>query len=184
MIISAYIRQVVAKMNVSYDHSSTQVDFPGRIASDIMTWGQKNIPEGDLHNDGKDTKGREDNIHVTLLYGLKTTNPEDVRRVLSGMKPFRIRLGLISAFMDKPAYDVIKIDIEAPELYQMHYRLRGALANDNKFPSYAPHATICYVKKGKALPYLGNDTFRDVNFYADGVLFSSSTGERIPITFK
>jgi len=183
-MISSFIRGIVAKYNVQYENSSTQIDFPQEIASNVIAWGQRYIPEEDLHNDGKDTKGREDNIHATLLYGLKTKDPEDVRKILAGMKPFTIRLGLITGFLDKPAYDVLKIDVEAPELYRMHYALRNALPNDNSFPTYSPHCTVAYLKKGKALRFFGCSNFRNEEFPVNGIVFSTPDGNRIPITFK
>lgn len=181
MIITNPIRIFIAKMGIKYDNSSTQVQVPQPLAGSIIAWGQKNIPEGNLHNDGDNSKGRENDIHATLLYGLKTSNPDDVKKVLSGFKPFEVRLGLVTAFMDKPEYDVVKIDAEAPDLIQMHYALRVELKNVNSFPSYAPHCTVAYVNKGSATDILGDETFRDQKFTVNSITFSTPDNKRIQI---
>jgi 2'-5' RNA ligase len=173
-------RSVLAKIGIDYDFSSTQIQAPADIARAVKEF-SAGIPDDILHNDGENSKGRENDIHITLLYGLKTKDPEDVRRVLSRLGPFQVRLGLVTCFMDKPEYDVLKIDAESSQLYQMHYKLRNALKNENKFPTYSPHMTICYLKKGTGLKYLGDETFKGRTWKADSVLFSNPDNERTDI---
>jgi len=179
-----YVREVLAKMGVTYDSCTTQIDVPPELAKSIMAWGAAKIPDDILHNDGKDTKGREDEIHATLLYGLTDDNPEGVQKIASSMEPFAIRLGLVTAFMDKPDYDVLKIAVESPQLIKLHYALRNNLKNSNKFPTYDPHITIAYLKKGAAMPYLGDESFRNQFFHAASLTYSNRDQNRIQIAFK
>ena len=181
---SIYVREILAKMGVTYDHCSTQVDLPQELAASVMAWGKSKIPAEILHNDGEDTKGFEDEIHSTILYGLTDDDPDAVRKIVSSVEPFSVRLGLVTAFMDKPNYDVLKIDVECPQLLKLHYALRNALKNDNKFPTYSPHCTICYLQKGKALPFLGDESFRNQFFTVSSLTYSNKDNQKIQIAFK
>jgi len=179
------VLQKLAKTGVTYDHCSTQVDIEPGVAQEVLRWGNAHIPEDILHNDGKDTKGRENDIHVTLLYGLTDVNPDDIRRFIPpDMKQITLRMGLITAFMDKPEYDVLKIDIESPELLRLHYLLRKSLPNKNSFPTYSPHCTVAYLKKGEALRYVGDSTFRGKMLNVPVIKFCGKTGGKIDIGFE
>jgi 2'-5' RNA ligase len=176
------MKMIVSKLNGDYDKSSLQVQIPDDLAKEIVAWGNDNIPEKIMHNDGEDTKGREDDIHVTLFYGLNTPDYKDVKDLLKDVKPFKIRLGLINGFQDKDDYDVLKIDVESPDLIQLHYKIRGSdLDFDNKFPTYNPHCTIAYIKKGHIKEWLGNEAFRNKYFTINNVVFSSSNGVKTDI---
>lgn len=170
--ISSHIK--VAKLDGVYDHSSTQIDLPSDISGKIMGWGKQHIPQDMVHDDGDNTSGYEDDIHVTLLYGLKDDGPEKVRAVLEDVDPFDVRLGLVTAFRDKDEYDVIKIDVESPMMHKLHYKMEKLLENDNSYATYQPHVTVAYVKKGIADDLIGDDTFKGYTFMADKVCFSGA----------
>lgn len=172
---------VKARLNGTYKSCSTQVNLPQDLAEAVMKYGRKRIEEKDVYQDDKGTCGLEDDIHVTVLYGLTEDDPRAVGRLLGRMARFDVRLGLVSAFMDNPDYDVVKIDVEAPELLLMHYLLKGHLPNTCKFPTYAPHCTVGYVKKGKAARLLGDQPFRGLTFDVSQVMFCGLNGSRYPI---
>ena len=179
------MRDLVGKMDVSYDYSSLQIQLPSNLSKMICDWGLRNIPEEDLHNDGEDTKGREDDIHVTLFYGLKSSDPGQVQKLLKNVAPFNVRLGLVTLFLDKDDYDVVKIDVESPELYELHYAIGDQLENANKYPTYNPHCTVAYVKKGTGRIYMADDEFRGQEFMVNNIVFSASDdGGKIQIKLK
>jgi hypothetical protein len=165
------IRIKTAKKGELYDYSSTQVDLPGDLSKDVISWGKK-IPEGEIYTDEDGGCGREDEIHVTLLYGLTGADPEGVNGILKSVKPFEITLGKITSFSEPEDYDVLKIDVDSPELHRLHYLMEKELPNENKYPQYKPHVTIAYLKKGAAEKYVGDDTFNGKKFKADSVIFS------------
>lgn len=191
-------RVIVAKLNGTYEFSSLQIQLPEDMAKSVMSWGKKNIPDENLHDNAKDTKGREDEIHVTLLYGIKATDDEEIRKftptlmgILGAVKPFKVRLGLVTLFRDKPDYDVVKIEAESSGLQKLHYNVRNSLGGDgsesmveNKFPTYQSHITIGYVKKGTADDLNGNEDFLGKVFTVDKIIFSIPNGNKIPITLK
>jgi 2'-5' RNA ligase len=174
-------RKKEAKVGATYSFSSTQVDLPKQLAQEIISWGKAHVPDKDLHSDGKDTKGREDEIHVTLFYGIKDDSPEKVAELLKSIDPFECRLGLVTAFKDDNDYDVLKIDVESPELIKMHYLLEGKVDNKNTHPTYQAHITVAYVKKGKADRHIGDTQFRGRTFRVDQITFSSKDHIRYEI---
>jgi len=180
-MLSSVIRNITAKLKATYDYSSLQINLPEDLSDAVIDWGKKNIPEDTLHNNGNDTKGREDDIHTTLFYGIKSPDVNAVKKFIT-VKPFIIRMGLITAFMDND-YDVLKIEASAPELYKLHYNVRNNVENENKFPTYSPHITIAYLKKGNALKWVGDKVFDGKEFNVNEIIFSSSNGNRIPIKF-
>jgi len=183
-IISDSIREICARLEGQYNSSSLQVQLPDDLAQAVIDWGKKNIPDDVLHDNAKETKGREDDIHVTLLYGLPNPGPDEVEGFLKDIGPFKVRLGLVTLFKDKPEYDVIKIDVESSDLYQLHYKIRDSVEVNNSYPSYSPHCTIGYVKKDSCEGLMGSEKFKGKTFEVDAIVFSSSNGDKIPITLK
>lgn len=179
------LRVIVAKLNGTYDSSSLQVDLPKDLAREIIAWGKKNIPDKNLHNNAKDTKGREDEIHCTLLYGITSPEPDDkILSIFKKVKPFKVRLGLVTLFRDKPDYDVVKIEAESSDLQKLHYEVENSAGVISDFPTYQSHCTIGYVKKNTADGLNGNETFKGKTFTIDEIIFSSLNGNKIPITLK
>jgi len=166
-----------AKQGMVYDRSSTQYDFPELIADKVLRWSKKNVPDIALGEDG-----REDEIHVTILYGLFTTNPSEVEDIIKkyNIEPFEIRLSLITAFLNGDQ-DVLKIDVESSGLHNLHKLLQENIKNDNKYPEYRPHVTIAYLKKGESENYIGRDDFQGISCKVNNIVFSSRTGDKIDI---
>lgn len=180
----ALARNKKANSDGEYDHATTQVDLPKELGDKIIAWGKRNVPDADLKEDEDGTAGREDEMHVTLLYGLKGDKVTDrLRSLVGAVKPFEVRLGLVTVFKDSDKQDVIKIDAESPELQDLHYAIEKAVPNVNSYPTYVPHITIAYVKKGRGDRVLGDDTFRGRTFKVDKVTFKSSDKdvEEIPL---
>jgi hypothetical protein len=59
------------------DFSSTQFDLSNDLADRVRKFGKSLITEVDL-----DSKGREDDPHITVLYGIHSENPDQVAHVL------------------------------------------------------------------------------------------------------
>lgn len=168
-----------AKIGATYSKASTQVDLPEQLSLEVMAWGKTNIPDKDLYT--KDDKGREDEIHATLFYGITEDAEDKLRELLSGVKPFECRLGLVTTFKDKKECDVIKIDVESSEMVKLHYLIRESVKNKNEYPTYAPHITVAYVKKGKADRVLGDDRFRGATFKVTEIVYSTKDHNKIKI---
>jgi 2'-5' RNA ligase len=130
-------------------YSSVYVELPPALAQRIRQLGMR-IPSGDLAD-----RGREEDPHVTIRYGLETDDAERVRPILSDAGPVKFRLGAAAVFagdgQNKP-YDVVMVEVESPDLRRLNREL-ASLPHTDTFPTYRPHATIAYVKAGLGESY-------------------------------
>lgn len=158
----------------SYSYSCVMFRLDKNDAKRIMDWSKENVPEKDLYTDGE--KGREDDIHVTVLYGLHTTDANDVKEQLKGSKGGSLTLGKISKFEAKD-YDVLKISVDGSGLRKLNKSLKE-LPYTSKFEDYNPHCTIAYVKKGSCDHLLGDRSFDGMKAEIKSLVFSPSEGEK------
>lgn len=161
-----------ANKDATYDLSCTKIQLPKDLSDSILGWGKENVQDGDLYVDGDKSKGRENDIHVTVLYGIKSEDPAETASIISKVKPFEVRLGLINAFKDKKEYDVLKIEVESGDLERLHYDIDKNIDNENTYPTYNPHVTVAYIKKGSADKIIGDDTFKGKTFKVESIIFS------------
>jgi 2'-5' RNA ligase len=151
--------------------SSTQVNLPSGIASRIIRWGKDIIPDSDIY-DGEENCGREDEIHVTVLFGLHSNNGRDVKKILQGEKLINLRLGKTSIF-ESENYDVVVLSVYSKDLVRLNKKIRLHCDNTQTHGSYKPHCTIAYVKKGAGKKYVGKDKFEGVQVTIDEIIFSN-----------
>lgn len=138
------------------EYSCVMLSIPDDMAEEIQAWAKENIPPEDLTDEGF-----EDETHVTVLYGLSTDSPDDVRGVLD--TPIEATLKGVSYF-ECPDYDVVKVDVESPDLIIANARLRSLLSHTMTHAVYSPHVTIAYVKKGRRYPEKNfNHSLKDVS---------------------
>lgn len=146
---------------------STQVNLTGEAAIKML-WLGNLIRDEHVHS-----KGREQEPHVTLRYGLHHPDPAPVGRELRGAGPIRMRLGGLAAFKGEDMgkdYDVIVVKVHSPDLRWLNRKL-GKLPNTETF-KYNPHATVAYVKKGYGELYAKSLPPLNIDVVADGVVFS------------
>lgn len=168
-------------------YSSTQVNLPEEFASKAREAAAK-IPDDVLAEDG-----RENEPHVTVLYGTHTTTPEPVQELLKGIGPVTGRVKTVSVFPANKGqesrggaqYDVVKLDVDSPQLTELNKKL-GALPNSNTFPTYKPHITLAYVKPGEGKKFVGRVipglSGKEITF--DTATVSPSEGEVTHIPLK
>jgi 2'-5' RNA ligase len=156
-----------------FSYSSVQINLPISLSKEIITWGQNHIPNKELSDD-KD--GREDEIHVTVLYGIHSESSYMAKRLLRQCKPFDIELKTIGVFTNNESFDVVKINVQSEEIKKINEKLCKSIQYTSKFPTYQPHVTIAYVKKGKGWKFNGDKTFNDRMFHVDTFIFSSKNG--------
>ena len=117
----------------------------------------KIIDPADLYQDSTDDYGIENEPHITVLFGfMPSIKPSDVKDFLSDIKQtIKFKLTGIGMFPggDKKPFDVIKFDVESPDLQELHKKCEE-IPNKQNFPDYHPHMTIAYVKKGKGERYV------------------------------
>lgn len=150
------------------EFSSTQIEIPAEHAAAVRSLAAK-IPDADLAEDG-----REDRPHVTVKFGLHTNDAEEVRRVLAGEPPIKVRLGKTSLFPAKEGadYDVVKVDVDSPDLHRLNAKIAGALKATDTHPEYKPHTTLAYVRPGLGKKYEGDASLEGREITVDAVTFS------------
>lgn len=170
----------------TYKLSSVQIQLPEEFANIIKCLGE-NIPDKYIYEDKNDPMfGREDDPHVTVLYGLHTDNGQDVQHAIKDYRKFGVQLGEMS-FFEADKYDVFKIEVHSPDLMRMNETLRTALEYTETHPEYQPHCTIAYVKKdfknSAEFKKMDAGMFKENVFYFDELIFSGKAGnkERVPV---
>ncbi len=159
-----------------FSYSSTQVELPPALAAQVAAMASR-IPKHHLAEPSNDVP------HITVKYGLHTQHPQPVASVLKGEKPVRFRLGKTSLFKHDD-YDVVKVDVESDDLHRLNAKLRNSLEVTDTFPTYKPHVTVAYVKRGLGQQYAGLKGLDGVKASADTVVFSNVDHEKTPIRLR
>lgn len=165
-----------------HDFSSTQVNLPKAESNKVLQVGNELIKDADLA-DSIDWNPREENPHITVKYGLHTNQADEVRKILADVPPFEVTLGKTSIFPAKEGadYDVVKVDVDSPELHRINKLIADNTDVTDTHPTYNPHVTLAYVKKGEGKKYVGNDAFAGQKLTFNEIQFSDKNGNQIPI---
>jgi 2'-5' RNA ligase len=166
-------------ITADYDYASTQVNLSDDIAKRIMDWGNENIPDEEVSDDD-DTQGREDNPHITILYGIVDDAPQQVIDLFQGKPQVKATLGKVTLF-ENDDYDVVKISVESEDLAEFQKILWDEVEHESDYPEYKPHVTIAYVKPGSGSLYSGATDFEGTEVTFDTIVFSPSDGETTDI---
>jgi 2'-5' RNA ligase len=162
----------------AHDFSSIQCQMPWDLAGEIIAWGKENIADSELSGDG-----REDDIHVTLKYGLHQHDPYELRLLLSRINPIEITLGEISVF-ENGDIDVVKLGVQSPALCIVNGIISECFENTNTHPDYIPHITVAYVRHGLGKKYAGNKTFAGRKLKLNSAIFSGNDNRKTELFFK
>lgn len=152
-------------MKQAYDFSSIQVEIPDPEASEIREWTLQNIPDRILAD-----MGREDDIHVTIKYGIHISDFTAARNLFINEKPIKFKLGEINLF--EGDNDVIKIDVISPDLHRLNKLISKNFEVTDTYPVYKPHLTLAYVLKSFGEPYSGRKDFLNREIVSDSIVFS------------
>jgi 2'-5' RNA ligase len=164
-----------------YEYSSVQINLPKLVADQIIKWGQDHISDEDLYDPPNDfLHGREDEIHVTILYGIHSSSCDEVYELLSTHYPFEVKLGQVSLFTTDKSFDVVKIEADSPSLFYLNRLLRNNVECTQMYKSYSPHVTIAYTDKNR-IKIKDGGTFKNWRWTVNTVIFSSKDGTRTPI---
>jgi hypothetical protein len=167
--------------------SSTQANLPEAEAAKVLQFGHKLIPDSELYTDPEDPSyGRETQPHVTVKYGLHTTDANEVRSILASEGPIKAKLGEITIFpggKDTP-YDVVKADVDSPDLHRLNKLIADNTKVTDTFPEYKPHVTLAYVKKGEGQKYVGRKDLAGTTVDINSIAFSGKDGNVTDIPLR
>lgn len=165
--------------DIKYHFSSLYLEPPSTISDRVLQWGRKYIHDNEIFV-GKDGQpgGRENQIHITILYGIRYKQGEAVAEVLRDASPMPIKIGAIDLFVHHDLYDVMVLKVESNELRLLNQRLRKAVLYEDKYSDYNPHVTIAFLKKNRGWRHYGKTYFSDLSFVCDSVVFASKDGQK------
>lgn len=165
--------------NCNFNYSSIYIMPPVNLAEDIVIWGRQNVNDDDIYVSMRDfTYGREDEIHVTVLYGIHSERSDQAKSLLANTKNIELQLGKVKVFDSKFRFDVIVIEVVSQELMELNRRLSKYIPFTDKHSMYKPHITIAYVKKGKGWRFNGINRWKGKRFLSDYMVFSSKNGTK------
>lgn len=152
----------------------------------------KSIPDSELYTEpaaddsyGPDF-GRETDIHATVLYGLDTQDPADVRAITDKFEPFTIVCGRTASFPQREGkeYRVLYVPVYGGALTRMNKRLKRLPYKSDFDGQYIGHMTIAYLKPEFVDKYVGDDRFAGKAIPISHLDFSTPTGvhTEIPLT--
>lgn len=163
-------------------YGSSQFNMPAAIDKKIVGAGLGLIRTKDLAGDGRVKAG---DAHVTLKYGLHDDEPAALQEALKGEGPITATIGKLSVFPagETGDYDVVKLDVDSPELHRLNKKVADAVPHTDTHPGYTPHITVAYVKPGEGAKYAGKSlvgvTGQTVSL--DTVQFSDTKENKTPI---
>lgn len=156
----------------AHEYSSTQVQITGRPA-ELMAKLARSIPDADLSSDG-----REKESHVTVKWGLHFQTPSmRLRAALKDFGPVELTLGKTSLFENADG-DVLKVEVDSPDLHRLNKLISRVVPTHSTHPTYIPHATIAYLKRGRGKKYAGDKSVAGTKIHVDSVTFSGKKGKR------
>jgi 2'-5' RNA ligase len=173
--VSEMLRRVARLLESHEKYGFLGIKVPDNIANKIKAVG-KEIPDNELYLDtegyGSSSKtGRENDTHITLVFGLRFSDPDILKEDFKGVEPFTVTLNKTSLFTENPKCDVLKVGVNSPALQDLHEKLREKYHPSKEKSSYIPHCTISYMKKGYAEKYIDKD-FSEYTFKVNEVFFS------------
>ena len=172
-------RKFFEMQNVKYEYSSVHIDVPYPLADKLIDWGKEKIKDSEIFVSQIDPSfGREDEMHVTILYGIHSENNEEVSKIVSGYGPISVTLGEIDVFTNPEKFDVVVVKVISDDLNELNEKLTSHVEFTSKYKEYKPHITLAYVKKGKGWKYHGIDKWKGKEFQTDYVIFSSKNGTK------
>lgn len=167
-------------LDVKYKYSSVHIDLPRELSNQIIEWGNFQIKDKDLYcpDNGGAVAGRENEIHLTLLYGIYAEKPNDCFNVLKNIGPISVTLKEIGVFEKPKKYNVLMINVESLDCLNANNILKNKIKHKNHYGKYKPHVTIAYIKKQKGINQKGNNVFFNKKFLCNKVVFSSKNGSK------
>lgn len=161
--------------------SSTQINLPEEIAEQVVA-ASKKIPDADLAEDGRETEP-----HVTVKYGLHTNEAEHVRKLIENEPPIKAKLGKASVFPATETggtYDVVKLDVDSPDLHRINKLISDSLSHTDTHPNYHPHVTLAYVKPGLGEKHVGMADLEGQELTVDRIIFSDKDRNHVEVVLK
>ena len=115
-------------------------------------------------------------------YGLLNHDPVAMKSLIVTVDSIKIILGRMSLFENEE--DVLKIDVDSPDLIRLNKLICDRFKYEDSYPVYVPHLTISYLRKGTGNPYIGRKDFVGREIILPSVIFSGNDNRKTEIPFR
>jgi len=177
MKISNILKKIIAK-DGPHEYCCAMVEIP-ELENKVQKWQKANIVNNMLAEDGL-----EIDTHVTLFWGLHDTYINQLKEIFNDFgKNIEISLGKMSLF-NSDDHDVLKVDVDSPDLNKLHKIIENKLPNTKSFKDYHPHLTIGYFKKGVVDKFIGDKTFDGIRITKDKFVIADKDGNQTNINLR
>lgn len=174
-------------LRLAYSYGCLMAPIGEPLSGEIRAWGET-IPDDLIFEDDKGEMGREKETHVTVKYGLHTSDPDEVMEKVSGWPPFTMTLGRTSVFHGEGDFVVLKVGIRGSDIRLLNKHICREFEFTDKYPVYRPHATIAYMVRNPEDPYYYREYFTDQfdgkTVQVNELEFSPAEGEHVMIPLK
>ena len=162
----------------AYSYSCLMADIPESLSYRLRAFSLL-IPDSSIYEIEDVEHGRESEPHITIKYGIHTSDVGEVESIVSGFGSVRARLGSISSFHNEDCV-VLKIDVESDDLRRLNKLVTSRLRCTDTFPVYKPHVTIAYLRHRLDDEFYYRrycvDVFNGIEVCFDRLRFSTSDG--------
>lgn len=128
----------------AYSYACLMALVPERVSVLVRGYSAL-VPEDSIYDDESGEFGREGDVHITVKWGFLNNDPTPVQDALADWGPVVAVLRNISAFSSDD-YVVLKVDVESPDLHELHNFCKEMFPNKETHPDYVPHVTLVYLK--------------------------------------
>lgn len=157
---------------LDYRHSCAMVDMPREIAERTKRWARKHVDPADLAY----VDGFEGHCHVTVMYGIRDKEPNELTELCHAQAPVYGVIGELDAFKSDD-FDVLIARAFSPDLRRLRSWIRQR-PHELTYPAYKPHMTLAYLKPGTADKYVNIPwDVKGCEFKCKRMLFSGWQGE-------
>lgn len=178
MFIKKYIefmREAKEKPGNLYRYGCVMIEL------NILNWDEltDRIDPEDLYEPENPAHGLETNPHATLLYPV---DPEvkfvDIKNILDSTShdKMEIEINGIGCF-ENTEFDVIKLNIIPIGFIENIHNELKKLPNLDKYPTYEPHITLAFLKKGTGKKYI-NSNYKYTIKNIGRIKYTKPTGEK------
>lgn len=139
----------IKDMTEEYDYNCFMLETPFKNWDNLL----EKIDDKDVYDNEKGEYGKEDEPHITILYGLHNeVSFDDIKKITDkAEKPINFEVKGIDYF-ESEEFDVLKLNVESESLRTLNEKACGH-PYTNEYDTYNPHMTVAYLKKGKGKKY-------------------------------
>lgn len=179
------------RMAGPFEYGSTQVNLDSEVAAALLELAAS-IPDEALAE-----KGRETDAHITVKYGVApevsidqviealAASPDVAQMVERGGGVMKFgRTDIFPASVTGKDYDVVFVAIDSPDLVVLNAVIRNGVESIDTQSTYAPHATLGYVKPGRGAEFVGLDALDGMVANFTEIQFSDTDGNLTAISLS